>query len=105
MAPGEMPKKGEDGELTPRPILEEVREAERRVAMDYGCAYFDARTLLGGLGAKVTWVEAGLAKDDMVHLNRAGYARLAMGFTDALMQRYDWRDKLADEAAARGQAD
>lgn len=105
MAPGEMPKKGEDGELLPRPILEEVREAEHRIAMDYGCAYFDARILLGGLGAKATWVEAGLAKDDMVHLNRAGYTRLAMGFTDALMQRYDWRDKLAQEAAAGGQAD
>ncbi len=105
MAPGEMPVKDEDGELMPRPVLDEVREVEHRVAMDYGCAYFDARILLGGQGAKATWVEAGLAKDDMVHLNRAGYTRLAMGLTDALMQRYDWRDKLAAEAAARGQAD
>lgn len=81
----------EGDQLLPRPRLDKIRDIERRLAPEYGCAYWDALKFVGGQGAKAAWVEAGLARDDYLHLTRAGYVRLGMGFADALMQRYDWR--------------
>ncbi len=81
----------EGDQVLPRPRLNEIREIERRLAPEYGCAFWDALSFVGGEGAKPAWVEAGLARDDYLHLTRAGYVRLGIGFADALMQRYDWR--------------
>ncbi|MBL4687468.1 MAG: hypothetical protein JKY37_22925 [Nannocystaceae bacterium] len=81
----------ENGQVLPRPRLNEIRAIERRLAPEYGCAYWDALSFVGGEGAKPAWVESGLAREDYLHLTRAGYVRLGIGFADALMQRYDWR--------------
>ncbi|MEM6993728.1 MAG: GDSL-type esterase/lipase family protein [Myxococcota bacterium] len=81
----------EGDQVLPRPRLNEIREIERKLAPEFGCAHWDALSFVGGEGAKPAWVEAGLARDDYLHLTRAGYVRLGIGFADALMQRYDWR--------------
>lgn len=89
--PGDFPKIDEEGMPQPRPRLDEIREVQRRLAPEYGCAFFDALQMVGGHGAKSAWVNAGLAREDYLHLTRRGYVRLAMGFADALMHRYDWK--------------
>jgi lysophospholipase L1-like esterase len=90
LGPGDFPKVGEDKTLAPRPRLGEIREVERRLAAEHGCAFFDTLKLVGGDGAKQAWVDAGLSRDDYLHLTRAGYVRLGLGFGDALMHHYDW---------------
>ncbi len=77
--------------LVPRPLLNEIREIQRRLAQEYGCAYWDMLKFDGGHGAKAAWAAAGLARSDYLHLTRDGYLRLGIAFADALMQRYDWR--------------
>ena len=90
LGPGDYPIV-EGDQILPRPRLAEIRAIERRLAPEYGCAYWDALKFVGGEGAKKAWVEAGLARDDYLHLTRAGYVRLGIAFADALLQRYDWR--------------
>ena len=83
-----------------RPLLVEIREVQRRLAGEYGCAYWDMLKFDGGDGAKAAWAEAGLARRDYLHLTRAGYLRWGIAFADALMQRYDWRKSQEGEAVA-----
>ncbi len=90
-------------ELVPRPLLTQIREIQRRLAPEYGCAYWDMLKFDGGHGAKAAWAEAGLARADYLHLTRSGYLRWGIGFADALMQRYDWR-KSQEEAVAPREA-
>lgn len=97
LGPGDFPKV-EDGVLLPRPRLNEIREIQRKLAPEFGCAFWDALKFVGGEGAKAAWVEAGLARDDYLHLTRAGYVRLGIGFSDALMQAYDWKRRQNQDA-------
>lgn len=90
LGPGDFPKV-EEGEILPRPRLMEIRQVQMRLAPEYGCAFYDAISFAGGPGAKRAWVEAGLARDDYLHLTRAGYVRFGLGFADSLMQHYDAR--------------
>ena len=99
MGPGDFPIVNDDGELEPRPRLDEIRDIERRLAGEYGCAFWNSLAFMGGHGAKAAWLEAGLGKDDYLHLTRRGYVRMGMAITDALMQHYDWtrqRDDAVD---------
>jgi lysophospholipase L1-like esterase len=88
LGPGDFPK-FEEGELLPRPRLMEIRAVQQRLAPEYRCAFYDALSFAGGEGAKRAWVDAGLARDDYLHLTRAGYVRFGLGFADSLMQHYD----------------
>lgn len=81
----------EQGEVRPRPRLAKIREVQASLAPAFGCAFLDARAIIGGEGAIAQWVEAGLAKEDHLHLERPGYLRFGMAVGDALMQHYDWR--------------
>jgi hypothetical protein len=87
--PGDFPILDDEGVAHPRPKLAEIHAVERRLAAEYGCAFFDFRAVLGGELGIADWVAAGLAKDDHLHMTRPGYVRLGMGFADALMQGYD----------------
>ncbi len=92
MGPGDFPRVDGDA-LLPRPRLDQIREIQRRLAPEYGCAFWDGLQFVGGTGAKAAWVEAGLARDDYLHLTRRGYVRLGLGFADALVHRYDWKTR------------
>ncbi len=51
-----------------------------------GCAFWDARAAMGGLGSIRRWRERGLAQDDLVHLNGPGYQQLGDLFCDQLLR-------------------
>jgi lysophospholipase L1-like esterase len=55
--------------------------AQRAVCRTHGCAFWDWRQRMGGLGAMQQWVYAGWAQPDHTHFTGAGYRALA----DALM--------------------
>ena len=54
-----------------------VIAAQRKVAAEFRCAHWDAQAAMGGAGAMTTWTQAGLTAKDDVHLNRAGYEKIA----------------------------
>ncbi len=88
LGPSDFPKV--DGEVvTPRPRIGEIREAQRKLAAEYGCAFWDMLKFVGGEGAQAAWVQAELTRKDYLHLTRNGYVRWGIGLTDALMYNYD----------------
>jgi lysophospholipase L1-like esterase len=79
-----------DGEWAPmteaeRPVVRALREA----AAETGCAFWDAQASMGGEGAIFSWMRAGLAQKDGVHLTQAGYERQALFLFDRLMAAYE----------------
>ena len=54
-----------------------VIAAQRKVAAEFRCAHWDAQAAMGGAGGMTTWTAAGLTAKDDVHLNRAGYEKMA----------------------------
>ena len=99
VGPGDFPKLGEgeqEGQVLPRPRLNQIREIQRALAAEHGCAFLDLLELYGGAGSMAAWVAAGLGKEDHLHLTREGYLRVGLGVGDALMQRYDWRARQSE---------
>ena len=81
-------KPDEDGRRFHRPRIDLVNEAQREVAAEYGCGFWDAFAAMGGRGSMLRWVEAGLAGADHVHLTRAGYELKAKRLIAALLEGY-----------------
>jgi lysophospholipase L1-like esterase len=69
--------------------LEQVIEIQRRVAVEAGAAYWDWRDRMGGAGSIRTWVAAGYAQGDHVHLTTAGYQLLGRTLFGDLMRLYE----------------
>ncbi|HUP03469.1 MAG TPA: SGNH/GDSL hydrolase family protein, partial [Bryobacteraceae bacterium] len=57
--------------------VDAIVNAERKVAREHGCAFWDGRRRMGGEGAMRDWVYAGLGQGDYVHFTAPGYHRLA----------------------------
>ncbi len=55
-----------------------VIAAQRKVAAEFRCAHWDPQAAMGGAGGMAVWTRAGLTAGDDVHLNRAGYEKMAM---------------------------
>lgn len=63
--------------------LDEVYQVQRELSEKYGCAFWDARTAMGGdLRA---WQRKNFARRDGVHLSRRGYNRIAELFEESLL--------------------
>jgi len=73
------------GDLPLTARLEELLSAERRAALANKAAFWSGFDGMGGAGSMQKWVRLGLAQPDRVHLNGAGYARLADMFYEDLM--------------------
>jgi lysophospholipase L1-like esterase len=58
-----------------------IIQAQRAVCRTHGCAFWDQKQRMGGLGAMQEWVYAGWAQPDHTHFTGVGYRALA----DALM--------------------
>jgi lysophospholipase L1-like esterase len=64
---------------TPALILA-LRDAQRAIAAEHGCAFFDTVAWQGGEGAVERWLGADppLERDDRIHFTEAGYRRLGV---------------------------
>lgn len=65
-----------------------IVQAQRAVCRAHGCAYWDQRERMGGLGAMQEWVYAGWAQPDHTHFTGEGYRALADTLMADLMTGY-----------------
>jgi len=84
-----------------------IIQAQRTVCRTHGCAYWDQRQRMGGLGAMQQWVGIGWAQADHTHFTGEGYRAL----TDALIadlisgyQIYKEHNPIAAKGATDGAA-
>lgn len=80
-----------------RPRLRQILDAQREVAAERGCGFFDTSRLTGGLGTMPEWVAADpkLARDDHLHLTPLGYLHFGRVLSDALMADFDGAPRAA----------
>jgi len=73
-----------------RPRTAQLNAVQARVGPEFGCGFFDLQAFMGGPLSMVDWVKAdpAMAAPDHIHLNRAGYDRLAEVLFKALLQDY-----------------
>lgn len=76
------------GERVHRPRIDLINAAQKRVAAEYGCGFWDAFAAMGGEGSMLRWVQAGLGRPDHVHLSRKGYELKSQRFVRALLRGY-----------------
>jgi lysophospholipase L1-like esterase len=82
-----------------------IVQAQRAVCRTHGCAYWDQRERMGGLGAMQQWVYAGWAQPDHTHFTGEGYRALADALLADLMtgyQAYKERKPAGNETTAQG---
>lgn len=97
VGPGDFPKKGEDGVYGPRESTSYILRAQREIALEMGCAFWDLRAFMGGEMSMTQWATATppMAKEDHIHFTRRGYVRVGMGMVDAMMAGFDGHDVLS----------
>lgn len=73
----------------PEERIVELNAEAARVAEEQSCAFWSALETMGGLGSIRDWAAMSppLAQPDLVHLSRAGYARLGEALADFLLER------------------
>jgi lysophospholipase L1-like esterase len=67
---------------------DKIVRAQRAVCRTHGCAYWDQRERMGGLGAMQEFVYAGWAQPDHTHFTGEGYRALADALVADLMSGY-----------------
>ena len=80
----------------------EMVAAQRRVAAEHGCAFFDTWAAMGGPDSIRAWLRASpkLAEPDLKHLNRRGRELMGQWIHEALMAGYvDYRRRGIDTRA------
>lgn len=77
-------------EFVTHPMLEPVRDAIYKAAMETGCMYFDMYEVMGGKNTMPDWVAADppLAAPDYIHFSRLGAQKMAEILVEKLMDRY-----------------
>lgn len=88
-------KQGTDYVTTP--FLEETRNAIKKAALDYDCAFFDMYDCMGGRNSMPLWVDQKLAATDYTHLSPQGARKIATLLYTALMNEYNSYLRAANE--------
>jgi lysophospholipase L1-like esterase len=76
------------GELVPRRTTRPVHTIFREVALEGGCAFWDALEAMGGEGSSLRWLKAGLLNEDLVHPRARGSDLLGHLFDMSLARAY-----------------
>jgi lysophospholipase L1-like esterase len=68
----------EDGTWQSRPRTAQVVEVQRKISVEFGCAFFDTVAFMGGDMSMPSWVNADppVALKDHIHFTRVGYQRM-----------------------------
>ena len=78
----------DNGYVASREIVGRMTEAQRQVALDHGCAFFDTYAAMGGKGSIARWKSEGLMSGDLAHPTAKGHKLLGAMVYDALMAGY-----------------
>ncbi len=83
--------KSVEGKIKSYEHLEELRNAQKDMALHYGFAYFDLYEAMGGEGSIIEWTESNppLALTDYIHFSRKGGEKAANLITNALWTQFD----------------
>jgi len=71
--------------------------AQQSACRENGCAFWDTRERMGGMGAMRDWVFAGLAQGDYIHFTPAGYRQLAGVLFADIMNQYETFKRIRQE--------
>ncbi len=82
------------GETVSVEAMAPVTQLQRKVALEQGCAFFDAQAAMGGDGSIALWRQRNLMSADLKHLSEEGQQVMGHLIYLALMQGYrDYRDR------------
>ena len=84
----------ENGVILSKPTLDKLISLQKEVAMEEGCAYWDARAAMGGANSFGKWLGMSppLASPDLAHLTARGREKIGETLADVLMREFDiWR--------------
>ena len=84
------------GDVVSREGLDRIIRLQREAATEAGCAYWNARGVMGDDGGFARWIQhvPQLASTDLLHLTEEGFDLIGDSLADALLDRYDqWRKK------------
>jgi hypothetical protein len=79
------------------PGIDRIIAAQKSACRESGCAFWDTRERMGGLGSMRDWVQAGFAQRDYIHFTPAGYRRLATMLFGDMMRQYELFRKIRVE--------
>jgi lysophospholipase L1-like esterase len=101
VAPMDRGKRAAGGQIITRPTIPRLAAAQRRVAAETGCAFFDTFTAMGGDGTVARWYEARprLMGGDFTHPTAQGGEIVGTLLYDAIIKAYEQRR--GDEATGR----
>jgi hypothetical protein len=89
----------ERGEIISKPTLDNIIHFQREVAKEEGCAFWDAREVMGGKNSFTKWLHhsPALASPDLAHLTGRGRHLIGETLADVIMRNYEiWRLKNPD---------
>jgi lysophospholipase L1-like esterase len=91
LGPGDFPQEIETDVWVPRPRVAEIIEAQRDIAYEMGCGFWDGLAFMGGVNSMHRWATSRpqMASRDHIHLTKRGYVRMGMAVTDAMMASFD----------------
>lgn len=92
-----------DNTLWDTPLqLMDIISAQREAAREAGCAFWSTYDAMGGAGSMDLWARSqpSLAQRDRIHLNRAGYQKVADLFIESLL--FDYQRRYPQAVGARG---
>ena len=78
-----------------------VTEAQRQASKSIGAAFFDLRARMGGKGSMRSWLQAGLAQYDYVHLTSQGYKLFGAALYKELAGQFSAFQKVRDEVPGK----
>ncbi len=91
VGPMDRGKRGAGAAIITRPTIPKLIEAQRRLAAELGCAFFDTFTAMGGAGTVARWYEAKpkLMTSDFTHPTWQGSEIVGSLLHDALLRAYE----------------
>jgi lysophospholipase L1-like esterase len=104
MAPMDRGMRREDGAIVTMPTIPRIVEAQRQIAAETGCAFFDTFAAMGGEGTMARWYEREprLVSGDFTHTTKGGSDRVARLLVGAIEEAYrDWLEESATGTAPR----
>jgi lysophospholipase L1-like esterase len=78
--------------------VDRIVEAQRDTCKEMGCAYWDQRSRMGGLGSMREWVSVEWAQADHTHFTGEGYSEMAGALFLDIVQQYNTYEGLSSMA-------
>ncbi len=81
-------KKAASGGLESKKMPIKLSSAQKEVAFNKGCAFFDTFNAMGGSGSMAKWCTTGYGGGDFIHPTQAGSVRIGNWLAESLLYEY-----------------